>query len=149
MKYGEARAGRIFVLRLEDGEILHEVVEQFARDHAIRAATVIAVGGADEGSRLVVGPAVSRCAPPIAPLIGTLAGVHELAGVGTLFPDDQDAPILHMHLAAGRADRTVTGCVREGVKVWHVCEVVIQELDGPGRRVPDPKTGFKLLDPTG
>lgn len=30
MKYSEARPGRIFVLRLEDGEIVHEVIERFA-----------------------------------------------------------------------------------------------------------------------
>jgi predicted DNA-binding protein with PD1-like motif len=32
MKYSEAKPGRIFVLRLEDGDILHESVETFARE---------------------------------------------------------------------------------------------------------------------
>jgi predicted DNA-binding protein with PD1-like motif len=30
MKYSEAKPGRIFVIRLEDGEIVHEVIEAFA-----------------------------------------------------------------------------------------------------------------------
>lgn len=30
MKYTEAKIGRAFVLRLEDGDILHEELEQFA-----------------------------------------------------------------------------------------------------------------------
>ena len=33
MKYAEARAGRIFVIRLEDGDIVHEAIEKFAREN--------------------------------------------------------------------------------------------------------------------
>ena len=147
MKYAEARQGRVFVIRLEDGEILHEVVEQFAREHGIHAAALIAVGGADEGSRLVVGPKKSR-ARPIEPLEHVLTGVHEVAGTGTLFPDEQGQPILHMHMACGRAEATITGCARTGVKVWHVLEVILYELTGvQSKRVLDPDTGFKLLEP--
>jgi len=42
----------MFIIRLEDGEILHEKVEEFARTHAIAAAAVIALGGIDEGSNI-------------------------------------------------------------------------------------------------
>jgi len=31
MKYSEAKLGRVFVLRLEDGEIIHQIVEKFAQ----------------------------------------------------------------------------------------------------------------------
>ena len=148
MKYAEARQGRVFVIRLEDGEILHEVIEQFAHEHRIRAAALIAVGGADKGSRLVVGPKKGRTRPPIEPLEHVLSGVHEIAGTGTLFPDEEGQPILHMHMACGRKDATITGCARTGVKVWHVLEVVLFELTGVrSKRVLDPDTGFKLLQP--
>ncbi|MBA3036272.1 MAG: DUF296 domain-containing protein, partial [Desulfobacterium sp.] len=30
MKYSEAKQGRIFVVRLEDGETVHEEIEKFA-----------------------------------------------------------------------------------------------------------------------
>ncbi len=30
MKYSQARLGRIFVIRLEDGDIIHEELEKFA-----------------------------------------------------------------------------------------------------------------------
>jgi len=56
MKYSEAKSGRVFVLRLEDGDVLHESIEAFARARGIRAAALIALGGADKGSTLVVGP---------------------------------------------------------------------------------------------
>lgn len=64
MKYSEARTGRIFVIRLEDGDILHEQIEAFAEEHGIARASLIAVGAADKGSRLVVGPEESRVSPP-------------------------------------------------------------------------------------
>ena len=31
MKYSQAEQGRTFVIRLEDGDVLHEKIEQFAR----------------------------------------------------------------------------------------------------------------------
>lgn len=147
MKYSEAKPGRIFVLRLEDGDILHESVEAFAREHGVRAAALIVLGGVDEGSTLVVGPEQGR-SQPINPMELVLAGVHEAAGVGTLFPDADGQPVLHMHIASGRKGETVTGCVRRGVKVWHVVEMVLWELaDTTSRRLPDAATGFELLQP--
>ena len=147
MKYSEAKPGRIFVIRLEDGEIVHEVLEQFARDHAIRAAAIIIIGGADAGSKLVVGPEQGRAAT-IVPMEQILDNVYEIAGAGTIFPDAEGNPVLHCHIACGRKTATITGCVRNGVKVWQVMEVMLFELVGTtGARVLDPKTGFKLLEP--
>jgi predicted DNA-binding protein with PD1-like motif len=147
VKYSEAKQGRTFVIRLEDGDVLHEVIEQFAFERAIGAAALIAVGGADDGSRLVVGPAKGR-AKPLVPVEHTLDGVHEIAGTGTLFRNEQGQPILHMHMACGRGDRSITGCARTGVKTWHVMEVVLFEITGTtARRTLDPETGFTLLQP--
>ena len=41
MKYSEAKAGRVFVIRLEDGEILHESLERFGREQNVHAASVL------------------------------------------------------------------------------------------------------------
>lgn len=148
MKYVEARPGRVYVIRLEDGETIHEVIEEFAHKHGIRAATLVVVGGADKDSRLVVGPKDGR-AEQIESQELLLDEAHEVAGTGTIFPDECGKPILHMHLAAGRGDRSVTGCVRQGVKVWHVLEVILLELVGTrAMRKLDPKLGFKLLEPS-
>jgi predicted DNA-binding protein with PD1-like motif len=147
MKFSEAGLGRIFVIRLEDGEIVHEVIEKFAGEHRITAAALIVLGGADSGSRLVVGPEAGR-AKPVVPIQHILGDVHEVCGTGTLFPDEQGNPILHMHMACGRQADTITGCVRTGVRVWHVMEVVLFELaHSTGRRIMDAETGFKLLIP--
>lgn len=147
MKYSQAKQGRVFVIRLEDGDILHEEIEKFAVGQGISAAALIAVGGADRGSALVVGPAEGRV-KPVVPMEYILNDVHEVAGVGTLFPDDTGKPVLHMHGAFGRKETTVTGCVRAGVRVWHVLEVILFELTDTGAsRQPDEATGFKLLQP--
>ena len=74
-----------------------------------------------------------------------LDNVHEIAGTGTLFPDEEGKPVLHMHIACGRESATVTGCVRTGVKIWHIGEVILFELtDTPAIRKVDPQLGFKL-----
>ena len=147
MKFSEAKQGRVFVIRLEDGDIVHEKLEQFARDHAIHRASLIAVGGADKGSLLVVGPEDGR-SNPVIPMTHELYDVHEITGSGTIFPDEKGNPILHAHFACGREENTVTGCIRNGVQVWQVMEIILTELlDNPAIRQLDPKTGFKLLSP--
>jgi len=147
MKYSEAKQGRVFVIRLEDGDVLHEKIENFAREKNINAASLIAVGGADKESKLVVGPENGR-SKPVVPMEISLDNVYEIAGAGTLFPDDNGNPILHMHIACGRGTDTRTGCVRRGVKVWHVLEIILTELlSCSATRSLDKETGFKLLSP--
>ena len=147
MKYSEANPGRIFIVRLEDGEVLHETIESFAREKGIRSAALIVLGSADMDSKLVVGPEEGR-SEKISPMHIILDNVHEMAGTGTLFPNEKGEPVLHMHAACGRDGSTVTGCVREGVKVWHVMEVILFELtESSVIRSLDPKTGFELLQP--
>jgi predicted DNA-binding protein with PD1-like motif len=147
LKYSEARQGRVFVIRLEDGEILHETLESFAVEQGIRAAFMIVLGGAASQSRLVVGPEDGQ-ASPVDPMTHELDNVHEIVGTGTLFPDEDGKPMLHMHVASGRRDATITGCVRTGVKVWQVAEVVLIELlDTSALRKLEPALGFKLLKP--
>jgi len=147
MKFCQATQGRIFVIRLEDGDVVHETIEKFAKDQSIQSAALITIGGADSKSCLVVGPEDGR-SKKICPMTHVLDNVHEVAGTGTIFPDKSGNPVLHMHMACGRNDDTVTGCVRTGVKVWHVMEVILFELTGNNaRRLQDPATGFELLEP--
>lgn len=105
------------------------------------------VGGADKGSTLVVGPEDGR-GKTITPIEHILDNVHEVVGAGTIFPNEKDEPILHMHIASGRQSNTVTGCVRNGVKAWHILEIILIELVGAkARRALYPITGFELLKP--
>ncbi len=145
MQYSQAWQGRTFVLRLEDGEVIHEEIERFAREKGITAGALIIVGGAAGGSRVVVGPERAD-ARPVRPATYILGDVHEVAGTGTLFPDEEGNPMVHIHLACGRGNHTITGCIRNGIRVWQILEVVLFELtDTAGARVLDPDLGFQLL----
>lgn len=147
MKYSEAKYGRTFALRLEDGEIVHEAIESFAKEHSVKAASIVALGGADKGSRIVVGPEDGRSSP-IKPMEHVLDDVYEASGVGTLFPDNEGNPLTHIHMTFGRKDKSVMGCIRSGVKVWQVMEVILLELiDTSGKRLLNKELGFKLFEP--
>jgi predicted DNA-binding protein with PD1-like motif len=147
VKYSTAGLGRVFVVRLEDGDVVHESIEELAAGEGVLRAAVLVLGGADDGSRVVVGPHDGR-ATVIEPMERVLRGVHEMAGVGTLFPDARGRPTLHLHAAFGRDDRVTAGCIRRGVTTWVVGEVVVIELTGSGAvRRTDAATGFELLEP--
>ena len=146
MKFTEAKLGRIFLLRLHDGDHLPDVLESFADEKKISTALCFFLGGAKENSRVVVGPKDSQALPP-EPMITLLSGVHEACGVGTIFADEEGKPKLHMHASFGRNDKTVTGCVRMGMDVWRIGEVVVIELLGAvARRAVDKETGFEFLE---
>jgi len=145
MQYGEGRLGRVFALRLEEGERLNDTIEAFARDQGVARAMVIYLGGAQDGSRVVVGPEAGR-GEAVVPLVHILSGIQEVLALGTIFPDESGAPSLHLHGAAGREGGATVGCTRAGVDVWLVGEVVLLEILGTeGTRQKDPKTGFQLL----
>lgn len=147
MKYSEAKQGRIFVIRLEDGDIVHQEIEKFALEKGIKSAALIILGGADKDSKLVVGPE-QRLAKPIIPQEFILENAHEVSGTGTIFPDESGKPVLHMHLACGRNESTITGCVRHGVKVWLLMEAVLIELvDSTALRVFEKDINYKTLQP--
>ena len=138
MKYGTASLGRALVIRLEDGDVVHECIEEAARAEGIARAAVLLLGGADGGSRVVVGPEDGR-ADPIVPMERVLHDVHEMVGAGTLFPDGAGRPVLHLHAAFGRDAAVTTGCIRAGVRTWVVGEAVVIELvgiDGDAARGP-------------
>ena len=129
MDYTEATLGRIFILRLHQNDCLHEFIEKFAKQKQIKSAVCFFLGGAEDQSKVVVGPKDGKALPP-EPMVTLLNGVHEGAGVGTIFTNEQGKPKLHMHASFGRNDTAVTGCVRMGVDVWQIGEVVILELTG-------------------
>ena len=54
-----------------------------------------------------------------------------------------------MHTSFGRSENTVTGCVRMGVEVWEIGEVIMLELAcEKACRVKNKKTGFEILEIT-
>lgn len=146
MDFTEGKVGRIFILRLKQDETLHEVVEEFAAEKKVLSALCFFLGGAEEKSKVVVGPKNGHGCT-IDPIVTLLKGVHEAVGVGTIFANDEGKPKLHMHASFGRNDNAVTGCVRKGIDIWLIGEVVILELTGSSaRREKNKDSSFEVLE---
>lgn len=144
MQASQGSLGRVFVLRLEDGDRIPDVIEAYAAEQGLRAAVCVLLGGLG-GGKLVVGPE-DGAAASITPMLAQLTAVHEVAALGTLFVNAAGQPKLHMHCAAGRGDHALAGCVRQGVEVWKIAEAVLLELvDVAMSRKVDPAFGFEVL----
>jgi uncharacterized protein len=147
VKASEGRVGRVFVIRLEDGDAIPGCIEHFAEQKQITTGQVLMVGGIGDG-QVVVGPRRSQEMPPD-PIMLPIDGAHEVIGVGLIAPNEQGKSVLHIHGSLGRAGQTTTGCLRPGVTTWVVGEVIIYELLGiEAVRALDKKTGFELLEIT-
>ncbi|MDP2729594.1 MAG: DNA-binding protein [Dehalococcoidales bacterium] len=145
MKASEGQIGRVFVIRLEDGDIVPDCLESFAAEKGIATGHVILVGGIGSG-QVVVGPRNSAESPPD-PMLLPLDGAHEVVGVGIIAPDKNGKPVLHIHAALGRSGQTLTGCLRLGVTTWLVGEAILYEITGAkAARLSDEESGFNLLE---
>jgi predicted DNA-binding protein with PD1-like motif len=145
MKACQGQIGRVFVMRLEDGDIVPACIERFAAEQGISVGQVVLIGGIG-GGEVVVGPRRSDEMPP-EPMLLPLDGAHEVAGVGIIAPGEDGKPVLHVHAALGRSGKTTTGCLRPGVTTWVVGEAIIYEILGADvSRVMDETSGFALLE---
>ena len=142
MEYGIGRTARVIVARGFEGEDVYAEIEAIAARENIRAGTVVLVGGLRR-AKVVVGP--KSPTGPIEPQYTEFDDAREIAGVGTIFWDEE-RPILHLHAAIGRGAEALVGCPRGGATVFCVLEAVITEIENiNATRVLDDETGFKLL----
>lgn len=146
MDYTAGSLGRVFVARLQDGESVYAAVHEIARREAVSSALVLALGGMRSG-KVVTGP---ECPTgKVVPHIEAFDDARELAGVGTLFPQE-GTPSLHFHAAIGRGDSALVGCPRVEMSVYLVLEVIIIELLSiNAQRTLDPVSGLHLLSIVG
>ncbi len=145
MKASEGKIGRVFILRLEDGDVVPGCIEQFAAEKKINCGHVILIGGIG-GGQVVAGPRYTDKMPPD-PILLPVDGAHEVVGLGIIAPDKDGKPVRHIHAAFGRGGQTLTGCLRPGVSTWLIGEALIYEiLDARGSRQPDKASGFNLME---
>jgi predicted DNA-binding protein with PD1-like motif len=146
MSSTEGNIGRVFVIRLDDGDQIPACIEKFALEKGLKHGQVIMLGGIDQG-QIVTGPRYSEVMPP-EPMLIPVDGAHDVLGVGVLAPGENGKPVLHMHAALGRSGQTLTGCLAAGVQTWLVGEVILFEICGvSATRMHDPISGFALLEP--
>ncbi len=148
MKSCEGKIGRVFIIRLEHGDIVPDCIEEFAVEKGVSVGHAVLIGGIGSGE-VVVGPRSSDEIPPD-PMLLPVDGAHEVLGTGVLAPGENGKPVLHIHAALGRSGSTMSGCLRPGVTTWLVGEVIFYEiLNTNATRILDEVSGFALLNVAG
>ena len=141
MQYSEGQVGRVFSVRIDDGEDFIREIERFVAAMNIQSGMVHFLG-AVRNATLVTGP--KEAVIPPAPRAEEIFGGWELLGFATIYPG-VEGPSLHIHTAAGKGIRSLTGCLREKAEVYLVIEAIVTEFVGiSGRRLPDEVTGVAL-----
>jgi predicted DNA-binding protein with PD1-like motif len=141
MQYTEGQLGRVFVVRIDDGEDMLVSLRQFILDKSIQAGSITFLGALMNG-RMVTGPE-EPVIPPV-PHFVMFEGGWEVFGVGTIYPGE-GGPHIHYHASVGRSGHALTGCLREKATTYLVIEAVIMEFTGlKARREFDQKTQLHL-----
>jgi len=141
MQYTEGQLGRVFVVRIDDGEDMLVSLRQFVQDKGVRAGSIVFLGALMDG-RMVTGPE-EPVIPPV-PHFVMFEGGWEVFGVGTIYPGE-GGPHIHYHASVGRAGHALTGCLREKAVTYLIVEAVIYEFTGlSARKEYDEKTQLHL-----
>jgi predicted DNA-binding protein with PD1-like motif len=141
MQYTEGQIGRVFVVRIDDGEDMLISLRQFINDKSVCAGSILFLGALMNG-RMVTGPE-EPVIPPV-PHFVMFEGGWEVFGVGTIYPGE-GGPHIHYHASVGRSGHALTGCLREKAISYLIVEVVILEFTGlSARRELDQKTQLHL-----
>ena len=141
MQYTEGQLGRVFVVRIDDGEDMLLSLRQFIIDKNIQAGSIHFLGALMNG-RMVTGPE-EPVIPPV-PHFVMFEGGWEIFGVGTIYPGE-GGPHIHYHASVGRSGHALTGCLREKAITYLIVEAVIMEFTGlTARREFDEKMQLHL-----
>lgn len=141
MQYTEGQIGRVFVVRIDDGEDMLLALRQFILDRDIKAGSIHFLGALMNG-RMVTGPE-EPVIPPV-PHFVMFEGGWEIFGVGTIYPGE-GGPHIHYHASVGRSGHALTGCLREKAVTYLIVEAVIMEFTGlSARREFDQKMQLHL-----
>ncbi len=143
MNYQVGKPGRMVVARLEEGDPVYESIETICSDETIKSAVFWVIGGV-KNVAVVTGP-IDQDARPISVVTERLENVQEILGSGTVFPNGEDLPKVHMHASLGHDSHTVTGCPRVNLDSWLITEIVIQEITGIEAKRLKNSSGYELL----
>ena len=136
MQATEGKIGRIFILRLEDGDTIPDCIENFALNNDIRNGYVNFTAGFKSGS-IQTHPDQPEAA---------IQEPHAGAAQGLISRNTEDRPVLQIHSICSRDDHTISGYLHTGADINITGEVIIYEiLDAACSRVTDEATGLQLL----
>ena len=130
MQYTEGQLGRVFIVRIDDGEDMLVSLRQFILDKGIHAGSILFLGALMSG-RMVTGP--EEPVIPPTPHFVMFEGGWEVFGLGTIYMGES-GPHIHYHASVGRSGHALTGCLREKATTYLIVEAVIQEFTGLSAR---------------
>ncbi len=130
MQYTEGQIGRVFVVRIDNGEDMLQSLRQFILDKNIQSGSIQFLGALMNG-RMVTGPE-EPVIPPV-PHFVMFEGGWEVFGVGTIYPGE-GGPHIHYHASVGRSGHALTGCLREKAITYLIVEAIIIEFTGLSAR---------------
>ncbi len=144
MQYSEGRIGRIFYIRIDHGEDLFAVLQDFIEERAIKAGIIHFLGALREG-RMITGPKQTVLPPD--PSYESYGGGWDAFGLATI-TQGRDRPHIHFHGSVGKGRQALTGCLRELATTYIIVEAIVIEMVGIElvRRM-DPLTGLDLPEP--
>ncbi len=143
MKYEEGKVGRVFTVRLEDGDDVYDSIGELCTNEKVERAVFWIIGGSKNG-KVVIGPE-DQDVRPLKSLHIAFSEAHEILGTGTIFPNAKETPTVHMHASFGHGGATITGCPRINLECWLINEIIILEMTGMNAKRMVDENGFELL----
>ncbi|MGB9927909.1 MAG: PPC domain-containing DNA-binding protein [Methanosarcina sp.] len=139
MEYAKGKIGRVFIVRIDQGDdLILELIKLAELEH-IESAVFTLLGALKQG-KLVTG--AKEAVKPPEHIISTFNEVHEVLGMGNIFLEGEK-PIIHLHAGVGREDSVKLGCLRGESEVFMTIEAYVLELEGiSAKRVKDKEQGF-------
>ncbi|MCL7486619.1 MAG: DNA-binding protein [Desulfobulbaceae bacterium] len=124
MEYQAGQAGRVFYVRFDDGEDLHQGIRELVAREKVQCGWFQIFGGLRRAG-VVTGPREPVMPPD--PVWRDVRDTREVIGTGSVLWDD-DKPLIHLHAAMGHHGETLTGCVRKDTRVYLVIEMILLEV---------------------
>jgi len=138
----ETGNGKIWLLVLQSGEEVKQVLEDFAAQNRIQAASFVALG-AFERARLGYFQWDRKAYKEIP----VLEQVEVITLAGDIVRDEKDKPSLHAHAVLGREDgSTRGGHLLEGL-VRPTLEITLTQSPAHLVRRKHPELGIALIEP--
>jgi predicted DNA-binding protein with PD1-like motif len=142
MQYSEGKMGRVFSIRMDDGEDLIESIQRFIQEKEIESGIARFIGALRDG-KAVTGP--EEAVVPPEPHFEAYESAWEVFGMATIY-QSKEGPKLHIHSSMGRGREALTGCIRDKAPIYLVIEAVLLEISGlEARREFDEKMGLFML----
>jgi predicted DNA-binding protein with PD1-like motif len=142
MQYSEGSIGRVFIIRMDDGEDVIESIQKLIEEKEIESGFMLFLGALLKG-RAVTGPE-EPVIPPL-PHFVSFDGGWEVFGMATIYQSGA-GPQIHIHSSIGRGREALVGCIRGRASVYLTVEAILIEIKCPGsRKELDERMGLQLL----